>query len=160
MTLWRCDCCSLWFTLKLKTLIKNVNSGKAEGGALTTPGLKENWNENMFQGLMSNIFTASHTILSLLINKILSDQSHSLCLSADQSECILSRPIRTILSAVLGRRWMWQEAGFLFTQVLYVVQSGEEKGPCWCCQPINCCFTGSDVTGNYISANATFGAVN
>lgn len=41
---------------------------------MNTCDLKENWNENMFQGLMSNIFTASHTILSLLINKILADQ--------------------------------------------------------------------------------------
>lgn len=46
--------------------------------------LKENWRKT--QGLKSNIFTVSQTILCLLINKILTDQSHAVAASGPTNQ--------------------------------------------------------------------------
>lgn len=118
---WIISAALLVFTLKLKNMNKERGTRWAEGGAPNASDLKENWNKSTFQGLMSDIFTASHTIRSLLINKILTDQSkYSHCLSADQSEWCSADQSKCIFSAGL-------EAGLKFTQVFVVVLSNEDR---------------------------------
>lgn len=77
-------------------IIEKKKQTQTEGGAPNTSDPKENWNKNtffffFFQGLTSDIFTASHAILCH-ISKILTDQWHAVTASqlTNQNDFLLT----------------------------------------------------------------------
>lgn len=102
--------CSLFFYIETLKHLKKQQKVWWSWGRSSEHVRADNWNKNTFQGLISNIFTASHTVLSLIINKILTDRWHAGTASADQSEYMFCAVV--YLEGALLRSFFWVLVGW------------------------------------------------